>query len=521
MESSVLISLLNYASYPAHTSTVELVQTHVSWIFLTDTHAYKIKKPVDFGFLNFTTIEKRLFFCNEEIRLNRRLCPDLYLGVVELRSDTGGASFVGNGPVIDYAVKMKRLPSERMLANLVEKGQATPEMLRAVARKISRFHAEADTSPNISGFGSLDTIMSNWLENFEQMIVFSDKTLPADDCNFIRSWVADFVRNNTTGFTERVTDNRIRECDGDIHLDNICMSDNGIYIFDCIEFNERFRFCDTASDLAFLLMDLDYHGRNDLARAVIETYRNSSNDSTIDNVLVFYLVYRAFIRGKVESLQLTDSTISQDMKDQAVIRAKRYFSLARGYCARSAMLQPTLIITCGSMGCGKTELATQLGFELGIPVYSSDITRKSLAGIPAERASHDIFGQGLYSETTTESVYKKLLENAVEELSSGRSVIIDASFSSSGTRKLFAETATSYGAELIILQVSCSYEEQIRRLEQRTASGNSVSDGRVELLQQQKLQFEYPHPDEGRVVKVDSTDTPARLTRKIYRELGL
>lgn len=519
MTRNILKSLLKPDAYPEPTHSVELLQTHVSWIFLTDKHAYKVKKPVNFGFLNFSTIDRRRFYCNEEVRLNRRLCPDVYEGVVEMREVAGGAAFHGNGPVIDYAVKMKRLPAEQMLDNLVNNNQISKSEIQKVARVIADFHRHAPTSPAIAGFGQPDRIMFNWLENFEQMIPFEDTTLSVPEREHIKTWVSSFVAENTDLFRRRVDDGFIRECDGDIHLENICMTDDKVCIFDCIEFNERFRYCDTAADVAFLLMDLDFHGRHDLADAAVTTYLETSGDTSMMALIDFYKLYRAFIRGKVESLHFIDSGIDPREQERARKKAIRYFRLARGYIERRR-LKPTLFITCGLMGSGKSTLTAQLSFELGIASFNSDTVRKQMAGIPTDTPVSGAYGEGLYSSRTNTATYAELLRLAEAELEAGHSVIIDASFKRKDERCRFAALATRYAASFTILHVTCSELESRRRLAERAASGRSVSDGRVELLEKQHQEFEAPTMEEGQLISLAGAGSPETLTSTIYGRLA-
>jgi aminoglycoside phosphotransferase family enzyme/predicted kinase len=488
-----------YPAYPVQTRSVELIQTHISWLFLTDTHVFKLKKPVNFGFLDFSTLDLRRFYCYEELRLNRRLCPDIYEQVIELRKTATGAAFVGDGDVIEYAVMMKRLPADRMLDRLVDSGTISLEEIRIIAREISTFHSNALTSPYISGFGSLEQIRSNWRENFEQALPFRISTLPSEVCETIHSYVDEFTDSQRVLFTERIETGYIRECDGDIHLGNICLLNATAYIFDCIEFNERFRFSDTAADLAFLLMDLEYHGRPDLADAALSAYITASGDTTLAKLITFYKVYRAFIRGKVESLQLLDTGIDQEARAVAEKRGIRYFRLAQGYCMRS-QLHPTLFITCGTMGCGKSTLVKQLAFELGLASFNSDVVRKQLAGVPAETPVPVSFGDGLYSKEMSRNTYRQLERLADNELASGHSVVIDAGFGNRAERAEFARLAESHHAEFVILFVQCDTDEQQRRLRERTSRGGSVSDGRVELLDQQKRVFAPPDNSEGTII---------------------
>lgn len=516
---TTLKSLLKPDAYPEEVSSVKLIQTHVSYIFLTDRHAYKIKKAVDFGFLNFSTIDRRRFYCNEEVRLNRRLCPDLYEGVVELRETPSGAAFCDTGTIIDYAVKMKRLPADRMLDRLVDSGDVTPAALREVSRIIADFHLTAPTSPAIAEYGRLERIMFNWQENFDQTIPFETTTLAAPDRELIRSWVTTFAAEHGISFQERVDEGFIRECDGDIHLDNICLDNGTIHIFDCIEFNDRFRCCDTAADIAFLLMDLDFHGRPDLAADVIDEYIARTSDRGCVALIDFYKIYRAFVRGKVESFRTIDPVITPEDQAEAGLHAKRYFRLVRGYIERRR-LTPSLFITCGLMGAGKSTLAAQLTFELGITSFDSDTTRKQIMGLSPGTHARDAFGTGLYDRQATDETYAELLRLAEEALERGASVVIDASFAHKTRRSPFAELAGRHDAQFIILHLSCSETETRRRLLEREAGGKSVSDGRLELLAAQAAGFEPPDETEGTLIPLSAEAPPSALANAIYARLA-
>jgi len=514
----ILESLRNPSAYPVLTRTVELIQTHISWLFLTDTHVFKLKKPVNFGFLDFSTLDLRRFYCYEELRLNRRLCPDIYEKVIALRETDSGAAFVGNGNVIEYAVMMKRLPADRMLDRLVDSSRISTEEIQIIALEISKFHSNAPTSPRISEFGSLEQIQLNWRENFEQTLPFQTSTLPPDILETIRSYVETFIDSHQALFTERIENGYIRDCNGDIHLGNICLLNSTAYIFDCIEFNERFRYSDTAADIAFLLMDLDFHSRPDLADAALSTYITATGDSDLAKLITFYKVYRAFVRGKVESLQLQDDGIAEEARASAKKRAIRYFRLAQGYCLRSA-LPPTLFITSGTMGCGKSTLAQQLAFELGLATFNSDTIRKQLAGLLPETAVQVSFGAGLYSKEMSKSTYRELRLLADNELSSGHSAVIDASFGTGAERAEFARLAASKNAWFIILFVQCHPDVQRRRLRERSSRGISVSDGRVELLDQQKTAFEPPDDSEGRIISISTSEGAELALDSLYGRL--
>ena len=357
--------------------------------------------------------------------------------------------------------------------------------------------------------------MFNWQENFEQTIPFEGMTLPAHERELIRSWVTAFAAEHENVFQQRVENGFIRECDGDIHLDNICLDDGAVHIFDCIEFNERFRCCDTAADIAFLLMDLDYHGRHDLSDDVIDEYVACSGDHGLVALIDFYKIYRAFVRGKVESFRLIDSGIGPDEQMLAKRRAARYFRLVRGYIERRR-LKPALFITCGLMGSGKSTLTAQLAFELGITTFNSDETRKQIRGLTPGSTARDAFNEGLYDRQSTEATYSELLHRAEDQLQKGSSVVIDASFMHKSQRTPFAMLAKRLSVPFIILQVACSESENRRRLQERETEGKSVSNGRLELLALQTAGFETPGDTEGALIQLSANATPAALVDEIY-----
>lgn len=517
MTRNILTSLLRPEAYPTPVTRIRMIQTHVSCLFLTDTHVYKIKKPVDFGFLNFSTIDRRRFYCNEEVRLNRRLCPDIYEGVVEVRESAGGAAFFGDGAILDYAVRMKRLPEDRMLDRLVDRGEVTTDIISSVARKVAEFHAAAPTSPAVSAYGLPGRIMFNWQENFEQTVPYEGETLPADLREQFKVWVETFVSSQGDLLMSRVDQGFVRECDGDIHLENICLDGDAIHIFDCIEFSDRFRCCDVAADIAFLLMDLEYHGRWDLSRAALDSYLAASGDNGVALLIDFYKVYRAFVRGKVEGFLLNDPALDQTAKNAARERAARYFRLAAGY-VQSMQMSQTLFITCGLMGSGKSTFAAQLVFELGITVHRSDSVRKELAGISAGTPVRVPFDEGLYSGDSHLATYGELLSRTERELRMGTSVVVDACFTLHSQRLPFAQLARSLGIRFVIIYLPCPETVLESRLTVRTAEEEPVSDGRKELLPLQARRFEPPSADEGLLVTL-GPGRPDLQAGQLYRRL--
>jgi aminoglycoside phosphotransferase family enzyme/predicted kinase len=503
MEEWALKSLLKPEAYPEPTRSVRLLQTHVSFLFVTDNFVYKIKKPVDFGFLNFTTIDRRRFYCNEEVRLNRRLCPDTYLGVLAVREAHSGASFSGDGNIIDYAVKMRRLPEERMLDRMLAEGKVTEDDIRAIARAIALFHLAAERGGAMDEYGSLEGIRRNWEENFQQAVSFFDITLAERDLAFIRKQIETFLTENAAIFAERVNLGFIRDCDGDIHLENICLTDP-VCVFDCIEFNDRFRYTDTAADIAFFLMDLDFHGKSAFSAPFLDEYCAVSGDRGLFPLLDFYKIYRAFVRGKVESMKMTDPDIPEAEKSAAGRKARRYFRLARGYLLRRKMPK-ALFITCGLMGSGKSATASALAFELGTEIVSSDALRKELAKMPPESRSRDEYGAGIYAPAFDAATYEALLTRCEDALREGRGMIADATFRRRRDRLRFADLAERNALPFYIIHTSCPESVARERLMDRELRPGTLSDGRWELFHLQEAEFEAPWSGEGRLISLDTS----------------
>ncbi len=323
-------ALLEPRLYPDKPPRIELVQTQMSFVFITGDYVYKVKKPVNLGYLDYTTLGKRYFYCQREVELNQRLCPDVYLGVVPITRNRGEISLEGQGEVIEYAVKMRYLPRERMMDVLLAKGQVSIEMVTGVARKLVEFHQKAETNATISLFGDLDTIRQNTEENFEQTKKYIGRTIDNTRYQITKGYTRSFIEKNATLLRKRIRDGRIRDCHGDLHAAHVCFTD-GIYIYDCIEFNDRFRYGDVAAEVAFLTMDLDHYGRADLSHNLVSAYVAFSQDKELSQLLNFYKCYRAYVRGKVESFKLDDPYISEEEKAKVLSVAREYFELAESY----------------------------------------------------------------------------------------------------------------------------------------------------------------------------------------------
>jgi len=333
--SSLIEDLLHPDALPEKTQSVSLVQTHISMVFVADNYVYKIKKPVDFGFLDFRTLEKRAYYCLQEVALNRRLAKDIYVDVLPVRFDgTRHSLRVKAGEIVDHAVKMKRIPEEQLMKSVFERGELTEAHLQRVASVLARFHTHARTSPEIAAYGDAKNFKVNTDENFRQVEKYVGSAVERPVFEALREWTEGFYRANQSLFSQRVAAGRVRDCHGDLHMEHVCLTES-LQIIDCIEFNDRFRYSDTIADIAFLLMDLDYHGGEHFSHFLWQGYKREAGEKDVEPLLDFYKVYRAFVRGKVNSFRLDDAHIGAGEKAEAAARAKKYFELAFSYVQRA------------------------------------------------------------------------------------------------------------------------------------------------------------------------------------------
>ncbi|HJX02960.1 MAG TPA: AAA family ATPase [Dehalococcoidia bacterium] len=505
---ALIKAMLNPAVYPEKTSEVELVQTQMSLVFLTDKHAYKVKKPVDLGYLDYTTLNNRHHFCLQELQLNRRLSPEVYLEVVPITLDKGNISLAGRGNTIEYAVKIQRLPMDMTMEKLLPQDRVTPQMLEDVARRMADFHREAATGSEINRYGSLESIIVNIEENREQSHKYIAITLSEHENKRINDFNASFTAQNKSLLQKRMDTGRIRDCHGDLHAAHVCFTD-GIVIFDCIEFNDRFRYCDVASEIAFLAMDIERFGRPDLSKIFTCAYVEFSHDADLNKLLNFYKCYRACVRGKVESFKYDDRMIAPEEREKALKAAKNYFHLAYGYTRR----KPVLVLLSGLMGTGKSTLARAMSGQTGFSVLSSDSIRKNLAGVPLDEHRYEKFDTGIYSAEHTENTYTEMLKQAGRQLQQGQSVILDASFKKREERKMARRLASQHNADLLIIECILEAEQARSRLQQRMQQ-NSVSDGRWEIFMKQKEDFdtitEFPAAE---YIKINTAGDVAAVAR--------
>lgn len=500
---AAIAALLDPASYPHPVERVDLVQTHISYVVLAGDYVYKLRKPVNFGFLDFTTLGKRRADCRREVALNSRLCARLYLGVVAVRFDGRRYALDGRGRVVDYAVKMRRLPRERMMDALLEAGELTPEMVGALAELIAAFHAAAPHDRSVDRYGSIAVIRRNWEENFAQTERYVGRTIAPEQFACLRAWVRGTLRRERGTFRRRVAQGRIRDGHGDLRTSAVCFDAKGICVFDCIEFNRRFRCADVAADVAFLVMDLEFRGHAELAATFVERYVAASGDDGLRGLLPFYACYRAYVRGKVESFRLDEPEVGEDDKRAAAEIARRSFALACRYADQQPL--PLLVLVCGLSGSGKSTLATRLAAELGAELESSDVVRKALAGVPPTEHRAGLFRRGLYTPRMTERVYAELTQRAERLLAAGRSVVLDATFGARRHRARALALAERAGAHALCIECRASEAVIYQRMLQREHDPNVVSDARWETYLAQRATFEpLDDVDARRHVVVDT-----------------
>ena len=483
-------ALLRPGAYPveARSTRVELVETHVSYLFLTGSYVYKVKKPVDYGFLDFTTLERRRHFCHQEALLNRRLSPEVYLGVVEVRRNGNSYAIEGPGETVEYAVQMRRLPRANVMSELLRRRALSTAQVRQVAERVHSFHQAAETGPDITALGGLETVRSNVLENFAQTERYIEQTVSRRDFRRAQAYSQAFLAEREDLFAQRADAGRIVDGHGDLHSAQIFLDDNdNVAIIDCIEFNERFRYGDVASDLAFLAMDLDYYRRDDLSRALVDAYIEASGDRGVEELLDFYKCYRAWVRGKVTSFRLDDPSLSPQAKRSLANEARRYFRLASRYARPSG---PVLLLTAGLVGTGKSSLARDLAGPLEAEVLTSDVIRKEMAGIPVTERQFAPWGTGLYTEESIEDTYAELHRRAEASLRSGRSVVLDASYRKRAWREAALDIARRAHVPALVLECAAPEEDVRARLERRLRRNRVASDGRWEIYAQQKASYE-------------------------------
>lgn len=475
---------------------IRLLQTHISFVVLTGDYVYKLKKPVNFGFLDYSSLEKRRYFCQQELKMNQRGAGEIYLEVLPI-SQRGEEFLLGSSEnIVEYALKMRQFSQENLWTNLFDRGELSDFLLEELGRTIARFHAEAPTDEYIESFGLPDRIREAIESNYRATEPYIDRVQTRQQFEETKAFTALFFQENHALFDRRIAAGKIRACHGDLHLKNIATWHDKIILFDCIEFNEPFRLVDVMYDVAFVVMDLEARGRQDLANIFLNTYVEETGDWEGLQVLPLYLCRQAYVRAKVTSFLLDDSGISDAEKQEASHSAADYYRLAWQY----AQPRPgRSIVMSGLSGVGKSTVAGWVARRLGAVRIRSDAVRKHLAGIPLDRRGE----AAIYSEAMTQQTYDRLLELGQLLAAKGWSVILDAKFDRSVWRKRAIEWATAENLPIFILYCQASPEVLRDRLNRRTGD---IADATADLLESQLAAAEPLDESERKyAIAIDTT----------------
>jgi uncharacterized protein len=482
---------------------VQVIQTHASWVFVAAPFVYKLKKPVNFGFLDFSTLEKRRHYTERELELNRRLGGEIYLEVLPVFERAGRFTFKGPGEAVEYLLKMKRLSPAFFLKNLLFRGKAGRREIDRVAQKLARFYLEQESEPQVSEWGEISKLRISTDENFRQARMFAGKTVSSAGLGAIQLYTERCYRGWRRLFARRVGEGRILDCHGDLHLDHIHITPRTLHIYDCIEFNDRLRYIDVANDIGFLAMDLDFHGYPELGSRLVEKMAKLLADSELSHLVNFYKCYRAFVRGKVESLQMAGAEMPPGEVAQCQRQARQYFRLALRYAIGGPV--PIVIMVMGRVGSGKSSLARALGDELEGDVHSSDAIRKHLANAPLfARIGKGERGR-LYSRRMSERTYRELLKRAMDSLAGGRCTVIDATFSRKEDRRSFFKEMEGAGYEFYFIEALAGKKARERRLKTRDQRGGEISDARAEDMPMLDALYDPPQELSSRLIKVNTS----------------
>jgi aminoglycoside phosphotransferase family enzyme/predicted kinase len=469
-------ALADPANWPGAPRDLRLFQTHISSVVLVDQDAYKLKKPLDLGFLDYSTLAKRRHFCDEEIRLNGRLAPDIYLDVVPITGSPEHPVIGGEGEPIEWAVHMRRFDPTAVLGECPER--LTPELIDELARRIADFHQAAAIAP--PAFGSLDEVAEPMHDNIRQ--IHARRGAERAKLEQLQAWLEGRLGELAVLIEQRRAEGRVRECHGDLHLGNIVLIDDAPVIFDGIEFNPSLRYIDVYADLAFLTMDLKRLGRHDLARRLLDGYLRITGDYGGLPLLHLYEVYRAMVRAKVAAIHAAERNLSADERELIVAELRRYLRVAAGL---SRPPQPGVVITHGVSGSGKSFVTDQVLAALPAVRVRSDVERKRLAGLAAEASSGSGLGADLYSAAMTERTYGRLVELAEGIITAGFIAVIDATCLKAAQRRPFAELAERLGVPFVILDCEAPRAVLEQRVRQRQAAGEGVSEADLAVLASQ------------------------------------
>lgn len=514
MSAKLIKQLQNPSLYPHSVDGFQVIETHISWVILTGEYVYKIKKPMNFGFLDFTTLDKRAFYCQEELRLNQRLAPSLYLDVLTITGDENSPSFNGDGPVIDYAIKMKQFPQPTLFNELQKHQQLTDELLIELTEQLSEFHQHIAIASSDSPLGEPNTVFAPVAQNFEQILPLLTEKADIAQLENLQAWANDTFTRLHPIFAHRKAHGFIRECHGDVHLGNVALYEGKALLFDCIEFNDEFRWIDTLSDVGFLLMDLEDKGLHEQASLCLNRYLECTGDYADLTILNFYKSYRAMVRAKVGLFRLSDSTLAPTVRDQVLQQYRRYTALAESY---TEIPSRHLMIMHGLSGSGKSTVSKLLLKKLRAIRLRSDIERKRLFGLSELDKTKSAVTEGIYTPEASVKTYQHLLTTATHLLMAGYSVIIDAAFLKQKERALFNEAAEKVGAPFLIISCEADTAELEKRIKHRLLQNKDASEADINVLALQLAKQEPLNNDELPHAIMIDTENPVLVAQTINR----
>ncbi|HIK10743.1 MAG TPA: AAA family ATPase [Oscillatoriaceae cyanobacterium M33_DOE_052] len=497
--SPLIEAMLKPEFYPHPvTSPVQLIQTHVSYVFLTGDYAYKVKKPVNFGFLDYSTVEKRQHFCQEELRMNRRSAPELYLEVLPISQEGSEYQLGQNGEIVEYVLKMRAFNQDDLWSARFANGLIGEKDMEDLGKVVADFHAQTITNDYIAQFGEIPKVRESVDDNYAQTQKYIGGPQTQQQFEETKAYTDGVFASEQELFARRISLKKIRECHGDLHLRNIAQWGDKILLFDCIEFNEPFRLVDVIYDVAFAVMDVEARGRKDLANAFLNAYLEQTGDWEGVPLLSFYCSRQAYVRGKVTSFLLDDPGVSAEEKQQAHETAAAYYQLAWSYTQRS---EGKLFLMSGLSGSGKSTVGKLLARRLGAIHIRSDAVRKHLGGVALDQRG----GDDLYTPEMTQRTYGRVLELGLMLAELGWPVILDAKYDREQLRGEAIAAAKAAGLPLQI--VNCTAPEAVLRDRLRQRTGD-IADATADLLAAQIAGWEPFTPEETPLVLTIETTTP-------------
>jgi len=522
-QARLVASLADPGVFGTGCERVTHLETHISHVLLTGAFAYKIKKPVSLGFLDFASLADRKFYCDQELRLNRRLAPAIYVDVVAITGTVDRPGIGGAGPVLEYAVRMREFPQDALASRMLSRGTLTVGHLDALVAQVAAFHGRVERAAAGAPYGTPETVLSVALQNFAQIRPLQDDPQDRATLEALHDWTEREFEARLPAFRQRREAGFVRECHGDLHLGNIAVIDGEITIFDCIEFNDELRWIDVMSEVAFTVMDLADRGRSDLAHRFQNAYLEITGDYGGLVVYRFYLVYRALVRAKVACLRAAQLLMG-DAKAALVAEYRGYVALAQRYAQSQP---PAILVTHGLSGCGKTTLTQALLEMTGAIRIRTDVERKRLHGMSAGTRSGSAVDAGLYTPDATARTYRRALALAEGVAAAGRIAIVDGTFLRRWQRDLFRARASELATPFAIVEFEAGETALRARIAERAARATDASEADLAVLDQQMRSQEALGADErAQAIRFDAESPLDRARdpaswRAVFSWLGI